>query len=171
MFALQNVGSPSFSIDDVTHSEGNTGTTIYAFTVTRSGGTSLASSVNFTTQDGTATLADNDYQLNSGTLNFAPTVVTMPITVLVNGDFFIEPEEAFNVHLDSPSNATISDADGTGTIQNDDVTPNVVYVNTTFTGPAGSDPDGAGPVTRLAMTLLPPSRPASTPSPMVVRST
>src|SRR4030095_3043374 len=101
LFALSNVALPSFSIDDVTHNEGNSGTTIYTFTVTRTGGTSLASSVNFTTQDGTATLADKDYQLNSGTLNFAPTVATMPITVLVNGDFFIEPQEAFNVHLDN----------------------------------------------------------------------
>ena len=76
--------------------------------------------MNFTTQDGSATLADNDYQTNSGTLNFGPTDTTMQITVLVNGDTNFEPNEAFTVHLSGAVNATISDADGTGTITNDD---------------------------------------------------
>src|SRR5207244_229719 len=39
--------APSFSIDNVTHSEGNTGTTSYVFTVTKAGSTGLSSSVNF----------------------------------------------------------------------------------------------------------------------------
>src|SRR5258708_39662822 len=60
--------APTFAIDDVTHAEGNAGTTAYTFTVTKTGATALSSSVNFTTQDGTATIADGDYSLNSGTL-------------------------------------------------------------------------------------------------------
>ena len=66
---------PAFSIDSVTHNEGNVGpprNTTYIFTVTKTGSTTLNTSVAFTTQDGTATLADNDYQFNAGTLNFAP---------------------------------------------------------------------------------------------------
>jgi hypothetical protein len=114
------VNAPSFSIDDVTHSEGDAGTTSYTFTVTKTGATALSSSVNFTTQDGSATLANNDYQTNSGTLNFGPADPSMTITVLVNGDTTFEPTEAFNVHLSGAINATISDADGTGTITNDD---------------------------------------------------
>ena len=78
--------APTFSIDDVTHNEGNAGTTSYTFTVTKSGATEVASSVDFQTQDGSATLADNDYQANSGTLNFTAVATTMTITVLVNGD-------------------------------------------------------------------------------------
>ena len=115
--------APSFAIDDVTHNEGNAGTTSYVFTVTKTGATALSSSVDFTTQDGTATLADSDYQTNSGTLTFGPTDTTKQITVLVNGDTKFEAGEAFTVHLSNASGATISDADGTGTITNDDAAP------------------------------------------------
>ena len=118
------VSAPSFFINDVTHLEGDPpGTTSYVFTVTKAGTTALSSSVNFTTQDGSATLADNDYQTNSGPLNFGPTDITMQITVLVNRDATFETNEAFNVHLSGAVNATISDADGTGTITNDDAQP------------------------------------------------
>ncbi|MGZ5434409.1 MAG: LamG-like jellyroll fold domain-containing protein [Pyrinomonadaceae bacterium] len=111
---------PTFAIDDVTHNEGDAGTTSYTFTVTKTGSTTLNSAVNFTTVDGTATTTDNDYQLSTGALDFLATDTTKQITVLVNGDTTVEPDEAFTVHLTSASNATIDDADGTGTIQNDD---------------------------------------------------
>ena len=45
------------------------------------------------------------------------------MTVLVNGDTTFEADEAFTVHLSSASGATIGDADGTGTIVNDDAAP------------------------------------------------
>ena len=111
---------PSFSIDNVTHNEGDVGTTNFVFTVTKTGSTGLSSSVNFTTLDGTATIADNDYQSNTGTLTFGPTDATMQITVLVNGDTQVEADETFTVHLSGATNATIGTADGTGTIVNDD---------------------------------------------------
>jgi hypothetical protein len=72
------VTTPAFSINDVTHLEGNPpGTTAYVFTVTKTGTTALSSSVQFQTVDGTATLADNDYASNTGTLNFGPSDTTM----------------------------------------------------------------------------------------------
>jgi hypothetical protein len=116
-----NDTAPTFSIDDVSHMEGNAGTTMYMFTVTKMGSTTLNATVNFTTMDGSATLADNDYVMNSGMLTFLPGEMTMPITVLVNGDTTPEMDEAFTVHLSGAMNATIADADGTGTIENDDV--------------------------------------------------
>src|SRR5204862_5219280 len=115
--------APSFSIDDVTHNERNSGTTSYVFTVTKTGGTALSASVNFQTMDGTATVADNDYQADSGVLNFAAGETTKQITVLVNGDTKFETDEAFTAHLSNASGATISGADGTGTIVNDDSVP------------------------------------------------
>ena len=123
--------APIFSIDDVTHNEGNSGTTSYVFTVTKSGSTALSSSVDFQTVDGTATVTDNDYQANNGTLNFAANETTKQITVLVNGDTTNETDEAFTVHLSNPSGATISDADGTGTIVNDDAAPSFSIDNVT----------------------------------------
>jgi CSLREA domain-containing protein len=122
---------PVLTIDDATHAEGNTGTTSYTFTVTKTGPTNLPASVDFTTQDGTATTANNDYQLNSGTLNFAADETTKTITVLVNGDTVYEGNETFTVVLSNPSNATISDGTGLGTINNDDNPPATLVVNTT----------------------------------------
>jgi len=140
----------SFAIDDVTLAEGTgAGTTAFTFTVTKTGSAGT-SSVDFTTQDGTATLADNDYQTNSGTLNFGPTDTSMPITVLVNKDAAFEGDETFNVNLFGAVNASISDADGTGTITNDDTCAAfaTVYVDDSWVGTAiGSDPDGGGPAT------------------------
>src|SRR2546430_2734648 len=123
--------APTFAIDDVTHNEGNAGTTTYTFTVAKTGGTAFSSTVNFTTQDGTATIADSDYQLSTGTLNFAATDTTKTITVLVNGDTKFETDEAFTVHLSGATGATISDADGLGTITNDDAAPTLAIDDVT----------------------------------------
>ena len=100
--------------------EGNAGVTNFVFTVTKTGSTDLGSSVSFQTNDGTATLADNDYSSNSGGLNFGPADTMMQITVAVNGDTTFEPTETFTVDLSGASGATISDNSGLGTITNDD---------------------------------------------------
>ena len=102
--------------------------------------------------DGTATTADNDYQMNSGTLTFGPTDTTMQVTVLVNGDTTFEPNETFTVELSNPMGATISDGSGLGTITNDDARPlpPIVYVNDDWAlVPCGQDPDGGGPATEI----------------------
>src|SRR5204862_813829 len=115
--------APSFAIDDVSHNEGNSSTTSYVFTVTKTGTTALVANVDFQAVDGTATIADSDYQANSGTLTFAANETTKTVTVLVNGDSTFEADEAFRVQLSNASVASISDADGTGTIVNDDTAP------------------------------------------------
>ncbi len=112
--------APTFSIDDVAHNEGNDGLTTYTFTITRTGATAMSATVSFATVDGSATVAGNDYQSNSGTITFPPNFDTAQFNVLVNGYTTVEPDEAFTVHLSNPDNATILDADGTGTITNDD---------------------------------------------------
>ena len=61
--------------------------------------------MDFETIDGTATVADNDYQANNGTLTFAANETTKQITVLVDGDTRYETDEAFNVHLSDASGA------------------------------------------------------------------
>jgi hypothetical protein len=158
-----NDAQPSFAIDDITHNEGDSSTTTYTFTVTKSGSTALSSSVNFQTQDGTATIADSDYQSTSGPLNFSASDTTKTFNVLVNGDKKVETNEAFTVHLSGASNATISDADGTGTITNDDHAPvaNNVSVSTErnvskLITLSGTDSDGD----TLTFSLEPGSLPA-----------
>ena len=106
-------------IDSVAQNEGNSGTTPFVFTVTLSAASASTVTVNFATADGTAT-AGSDYVATSGTLSFAPGIVTQTITVSVVGDTASEPNETFTVNLSSPTNATIVAATGVGTIVNDD---------------------------------------------------
>jgi hypothetical protein len=113
---------PTISINDVSVTEGNAGTTNATFTVSLSAPRNQAVTVNYTTADGTATSASNDYTTTSGTVTFpANSVTPQTITVQVKGDTTIEPNETFVVNLSSPSEATIADSQGVGTIQNDDV--------------------------------------------------
>jgi hypothetical protein len=57
----------------------------------------------------------------SGTVTFTPGQVSQPVNVTINGDVFNEPSSVtFNVNLTTPTNATISDALGVGTITDDD---------------------------------------------------
>jgi len=52
----------------------------------------------------------------------------------VTGDTTFEPNETFTVHLSNPVNATISDADGTGTIVNDDPPPPLAITSLQWSG-------------------------------------
>jgi len=109
---------PSISIDDVSVSEGNSGTTNATFTVSLSPASGLPASVQYTTQDGTAT-APGDYSAASGTLNFSAGETSKPVTVHVQGDFAKEPDETFTVQLSNAAGSTITDTTGVGTIQDD----------------------------------------------------
>ena len=55
---MNDDAAPSFAIDDVTHNEGDSGTTAYVFTVTKTGSTALSASVDYQTVDGTAVAPD-----------------------------------------------------------------------------------------------------------------
>jgi V8-like Glu-specific endopeptidase len=109
------------SINDVSVTEGNSGSNVVTFTVTRTGGTA-AFSVNYSTSNGSATVADNDYVAKSGTLNFGANVNTQTITITINGDTKFESNETFFVNLSGATNGvTFSDSQGLGTIVNDDL--------------------------------------------------
>ena len=120
-FSIQGTGvTPTLSINDVTQNEGNSGSANATFTITLSGASAQTVTMNYTTIDGTATVADNDYLTASGVLTFTPGQVTQTIIVLINGDTKLEFNESFLVNLSSPSGATIADAQGQGIITNDD---------------------------------------------------
>ena len=121
------------TIDDVSISEGASGTSILTFTVTRADN-SGAFSLNYATADGTATTADGDYTAASGTLSFtAGGALTQTVSVTINGDTKFEPNETLFVNLSNLSNttgtATISDGQGKGTITNDDSQPTISIDN------------------------------------------
>src|SRR4026209_526574 len=85
------------------NSEGNSGTKVATFTVTRSGGTA-AFDVNYATSNGTATVADGDYVAASNVLHFGASQNTQTISVTISGDTKVEGDEAFNVGLSSATN-------------------------------------------------------------------
>jgi Calx-beta domain/IPT/TIG domain len=104
----------------VTHNEGDSGTTAYAFTVSLSAPSGKAISVGYATADGTA-VAPTDYTATTGTLNFAAGDTSKPVTVNAKGDTAVEPDETFVVNLSSLTNVGAGDVQGQGTIVNDDV--------------------------------------------------
>jgi hypothetical protein len=126
---------PRISISDVTVTEGNTGTRPATFTVTLSAASTETVTVAYATGEGTAT-AGSDYQAASGTLTFAPGETEKTITVPVNGDRLGEPNETFVVNLSSPTNATIADGQGVGTIVDDEPRIRISNVST-LEGQAG----------------------------------
>jgi hypothetical protein len=110
---------PTVRIRDVTVTEGNAGTAAATFTVTLSAASTETITVVYATGNGSAT-AGSDYQTATGTLTFAPGETRQTITVLVTGDRLPEPNETFVVNLSSPTNATIADGQGVGTITDDE---------------------------------------------------
>jgi hypothetical protein len=110
---------PTLSINDVSITEGNSGTSNAVFTVNLSTPTTLPVTVNFTTANGTAT-AGSDYWSTVGTVTFAPGEITKTIAVPVNGDRLPESNETFTVNLNGAANATIADSQGVGTILDDE---------------------------------------------------
>src|SRR5581483_3512923 len=101
----------------------------FIFTVTLSQASATPVTVAYTTADGTATLADNDYLATSGTLTFAAGQTTQTITVPVVADSKVEGNETFFVNLSNATGATISDAQGQATVNNDDVATSNITIN------------------------------------------
>jgi hypothetical protein len=119
--------SPSVSIGDSAVREGPNGTTtLTSLPVELSGPSGLAVSVDFASNDGTAT-ANTDYQPLSGTLVFAPGDTSAFLTVSVFGDDLREGDETYSIDLMNSVNATIADGQGTGTILDDDSWPELSH--------------------------------------------
>jgi Ca2+-binding RTX toxin-like protein len=105
----------------LSQNEGDSGTTAYSFTVTRSGNTDGEITVDFTV---TPIGADADDFVGGlpagGTLTFADGVTEQTVTVNVAGDTDLEPNEGFEVVLANPSaNTDIVQALARGRIVND----------------------------------------------------
>jgi hypothetical protein len=107
-------------ISDVQGKEGKSGTTAFTFVVSLSGNPLSPVTVSYATAAGTA-MTPSDFQPTSGTLSFPAGASTRTITVTVVADTVRERNETFYVNLSNPSaNAYTGDAQGVGTIVNDD---------------------------------------------------
>lgn len=133
--------APTISVNDVSVAEGDTGTTNATFTISLSAASGKSISVNYATADNSATLANSDYNANSGNVTFNPGETIKTVNVAIIGDGTEESDEAFFFDLNTPTNATIADAQGIGTIQDDDV-PTLITGgngNDTLVGTPGKD--------------------------------
>lgn len=146
---------------DAVKAEADAGITAYTFTVSRTGGTTEAVTVDYAVT-GDPGLNPTDFGGGSGlpsgtsfTIPAGQTSATLTINVV--GDTAIEADENFTVALFNPStNALLTaDASATGTIQNDDAAPTdaidgLLYFNTLSwetQSPLLYALDGAGHVT------------------------
>jgi hypothetical protein len=144
------VSSVSISADMPFKSEGQSGSTSYTFTVTRSGDASTAETVDYAvvgagTPPGGALPAGPSADgadfvggtLSSGTVSFAAGETVQTITINVAGDAALEGNEAFAVTLSNVSSGlSIQTAYANATIVNDDpAVVSYVFENTTLDAP------------------------------------
>lgn len=119
------------TISSPTVTEGDASTVNATFNITLTNPSDANVSINHTTLDGTATLADNDMVNTLGTITIMAGSLSSSFSIPVNGDCKIEPTETFIGHLTSldvmgrniifiGGGGTL---DGTATITNDDALP------------------------------------------------
>ena len=123
-----SVSLPNLTISDVSGNEGNSGSTSFTFTVSLSapagpgGATFDIATADGTAQDDNPAGEDNDYVARSLTGQTIPAgSSTYTFTVAANGDTVIEPNETFFVNVTNVAGANVTDGQGQGTVQNDDV--------------------------------------------------
>ncbi|MCU1268376.1 MAG: exported protein of unknown function [Acidobacteria bacterium] len=110
-----------FSLSNYDVNEGDVFVTV---TVNRSGDTTLPSTVDFASSNGTA-IQTRDYEVANGTLTFAAGDTSRTFRVLIVNDVYAEGSETVNLTLSSPAGAvlgaqtsstvTIADNDSAGT--------------------------------------------------------
>ena len=120
-----NLATLAITATDAHHAEGNSGSTPFTFTITRSGDLGRTEQANWKVAGGGFGASPSDFVgavLPSGSVTFAPGETSKVITILVAGDKLIETDETFQVILTaaSPTAVVIQGGSATGTIVNDD---------------------------------------------------
>ena len=133
-------GPPAISVSDATVQEAEGA--VLVFTASLSHASSRIVTVDYATSDGTA-VAGSDYTAASGTLTFnaGDTSQTVSVTVLTDSDD--ESQETLTLTLSNPSQATLNDGTGTGTIENGESSSG------TQEDPPAEDPPAETPVVLL----------------------
>lgn len=111
----------TLTISDVAVTEGNTGVTAMSFDITRSKPAGTQSVTAQTITGGTADAPADYSAVGPTSIVFTGTDSTRTLTVNVNGDFEVEPPETVFAQLAVlTGGVSLTDADGIGTITNDD---------------------------------------------------
>ena len=147
---------PTLSINDVAVTEGDAGTVTASFTVSvlpalATGDISFdVATADGTAQDDVPATEDNDYVASALPAQVIPAnTTTYTFDVTVNGDTAFETNETFFVNLTNisatgPAVPSVADAQGQGTINNDDVQISLIH---DVQGPGASSPLVGGSVT------------------------
>jgi Calx-beta domain-containing protein len=112
---------PSVTVDDPAVGENGATET---FTVSLDAAAAVDVSVDYATSDNTAT-AGADYTATSGTATIPAGSTSTPVDVPVQDDSVFEGDETFNLDLSGAVNGSLVDAQGQGTISEDDAAPNI----------------------------------------------
>ena len=104
---------PALSVADALATEGEDSTLVFVVTLDRAASGTVT--VSYATADGTAA-AGEDYEVASGTLEFAAGETEKSVEVAVLDDTHAEGEETLVFALNEASGATIADGEATGTV-------------------------------------------------------
>jgi hypothetical protein len=125
---IDDDATPVLNISDAAVTEGDAGTTVLSFAVTLTSATDQTVTAQFATTDGTA-VAGTDYTAVNGTVSFAPLETEQTITVIIQGDVEIEPDEQLTLTLTNVTGANAGDLVAVGIILNDDLEDDgIVYL-------------------------------------------
>ena len=120
-----NDAPATISVNDTTVAEGTSTQNSAAFTVTLNGQSEKPISVQLTRAAGTASPGIDFENFGPDTLQFPAGTTSKTYLVPIIQDNVFEPDETFFVNLINPTNATIADGQGQGTITNDDSQPTI----------------------------------------------
>jgi hypothetical protein len=107
------------TIDPGSVVEGNAGTTQLVLNVIVDPEPYVPITVDWATEDGTATAASGDYDAASGTVTLQPQQGSAQIAITVHGDLEHEFDETLSVFLSNPQGAEVIVVEATGTIVDD----------------------------------------------------
>ncbi|HEX6843593.1 MAG TPA: Calx-beta domain-containing protein [Actinomycetota bacterium] len=121
-----NEGPPSLVVADTVGDEADDA---LDFTVSLTNDSASTVTVAYATANGTATAGD--YADAAATLTFSPGQSTKTVSIAVVDDALAEDDETVLLDLSGATNATIVDAQGVGTIANDDTDPTAAIADVT----------------------------------------
>ena len=113
---VDNDPTPTLNINDVSTDES---VALMTFVISLSAESALDVTLNYTTSDGTA-MAGADYAPNAEQVLILAGQVSALVPIALVDDAIDETNETLSITLGNPVNATIADAEGVGTIVDDD---------------------------------------------------
>lgn len=124
-FLNSSIPNLAIAATSASKDEGDSGTTQFDFTITRTGPNALATTVNYEVTGTGANPADtSDFggSFPSGSVMFAAGETSKSVAIQVSGDDTVESTEEFAVTISVPVGGVVINTDSaSGTIQNDDV--------------------------------------------------